>query len=140
MESSSGDSGPMSFRSRSGQCLIRAVSTVLAVTLVLILTPCCEVLAALPTAGAPTNADASHTHHDDGDAPPTGEHCAPWLSQTFIPVGDAALPSPGPSGIDAPPPYQPPSVPFPRMASVVPHAGAPPPARALYLLTSRFLL
>jgi hypothetical protein len=130
----------MSFRSRSNQCLIRAVSAVLAVALALLLTPCCEIFAALPDAGTPVNTDALHAHHDDGGAPPPGEHCAPWLDQTFLPVGDAALPSSGPSGMDAPLPYQLPSVQFPRMASVVPHAGAPPPPRAVYLLTSRFLL
>ena len=130
----------MSFRSRSGQRLVRAVSTALAIAFVLLLTPCCEVFAALPAAGVPANTDALHTHHDDGDTPPSGEHCAPWLDQTFIPVGDAALPTSGPTGMDAPPPHQQSSVQFPRMASIVPHAGAPPPARALYLLTSRFLL
>jgi hypothetical protein len=112
----------------------------LAVALVLLLTPCCEVFAALSDAGVPAHMDALHAHHDDGDAPPSGEHCAPWLEQTFMPVGDAAMLSSGPSGIDAAPPYQQPSVQFPRMASVVPHAGAPPPTRAVYLLTSRFLL
>jgi hypothetical protein len=55
-------------------------------------------------------------------------------------VGDVALTSSGPSGIDAAPPYQQPSVQFPRSVRVVPHAGAPPSARAVYLLTSRFLL
>ena len=130
----------MSFRSRSGQRLVRAVSTALAVALVLLLTPCCEVFAAPPAAGVPANTDALRTHHDDGDTPPSGEHCAPWLEQAFIPVGDAALPSPGPSGIDAAPPYMRPSMQFPQMAVVVPHAGAPPPARALYLFTTRFLL
>jgi hypothetical protein len=116
------------------------VSTVLVLALVLLLTPCCEIFATLPAAGAPTNTDASHTHHNDGDAPPSGERCAPWLDQTFIPVGDAALPSSGPSGIDAALPYPQPSVQFPRLARIVPHAGAPPPTRAVYLLTSRFLL
>lgn len=114
----------------------------LAVTLALLLTPCCEVFAALAAADAPANADASHAHHhDDGHAPPSGEHCAPWLEQAFIvPGGDAVWPSSGPSGIDAPLSYKQPSAQFSRMAGVVPHAGAPPPARALYLLTSRFLL
>lgn len=131
----------MSFRSRSSQRLVRALSTALAVALFLLLTPCCEVFAALPAAGTPADTDALHTHHDDGNAPPPGEHCAPWLDQTFIPpVGDAALPSSGPTGMDAAPSYQQPSAQFPRMASVVPHAGAPPPTRAVYLLTSRFLL
>jgi len=130
----------MSFRSRSGQRLVRAVSTALAVALVLLLTPCCEVSAALHQADAPVNNDALHAHHDDGDAPPSGEHCAPWLDQAFIPVGDSALPSSGPTGMDAPPPHQQSSVQFPRMVSIVPRAGAPPPARTLYLFTSRFLL
>jgi hypothetical protein len=119
------------------------MSTALTFALVLLLTPCCEVFAALPDVGTPANTDTLHTHHDDdddGDAPPLDEHCAPWLDQAFIPVGDAALPSSGPSGVDAAPPYQQPSVQFPRITSVVPHAGAPPPARAVYLLTSRFLL
>lgn len=129
----------MSFRSRSGQRLVRAMSTAVAVALVLLLTPCCEVFAALADASTPANMDAIHAH-DDGEAPPSGEHCAPWLDQAFIPVGDSALPSSGSFSMDAPLPYQLPSVQFPRMASVVPHAGAPPPARALYLLTSRFLL
>lgn len=128
----------MSFRGRSGQCLIRAVSAALAVTLVLLLTPCCEVFAALPDAGIPAN--TLHGHHDDGDAPLSGEQCTPWLDLAFMSVGDAVLPSPGPSGIDAPPPYLQPPVLFARMASVIPRAGAPPPARAVYLLTSRFLL
>lgn len=130
----------MSFRSRSGQRLVRAVSTALAVALVLLLTPCCEVFAALPAAGVPAHTDAFHAHHGDGDAPPSGEHCASWLDQAFIPLGDAVMPSSGPTGIDAAPPYQQSSVQFPRMASVDPHAGAPPPGRAVYLLTSRFLL
>lgn len=132
----------MSFRSKNGQRLARAVSTVLAVALVLLLTPCCEVFAALAVADVPAKTDASHAHHhDDSDAPPSGEHCAPWLEQAFIvPGGDAVLPSSGPSGIDAPLSYKWPSVQFPHMAGVIPHAGAPPPARALYLLTSRFLL
>src|SRR4030066_1941421 len=99
MESSSGDSESMSFRSRGGQRLVRAVSTALAVALVLLLTPCCEVFAALSDAGTPANTDTLHTHHNDGDTP--GEHCAPWLEQAFIPVGDVTLPLPGPSGIDA---------------------------------------
>ena len=128
----------MSFRSRSGQRLVRAVSTALAVALVLLLTPCCEVFAALSDAGTPANTDTLHSHHNNGDTP--GERCAPWLEQAFIPVSDAALLSSGPSGIDASPSYQQLSVQFPRMVSVVPHAGAPPPARAVYLLTSRFLL
>lgn len=132
----------MSFRSKNGQRLVRAMSTALAVALVLLLTPCCEVFAALAIADAPAKTDVSHAHHhDDSDAPPSGEHCAPWLEQAFIVSGsDAVLPSSGPSGIDAPLSYKRPSVQFPRMAGVVPHAGAPPPARALYLLTSRFLL
>lgn len=130
----------MSLRSRSGQHVVRGMSTVLAVALVLLLTPCCEVLAALPATGVPAHTDALHTHHDDSDVPPSGEHCAPWLEQAFMPVGDATLPSSGPSGIDAAPPYQQPSAQFPRVATIVPHAGAPPPARAVYLLTSRFLL
>ena len=116
------------------------MSTALAVTLILLLTPCCEVFAALAAAGTPTNTDASHAHHDAADAPPSGEHCAPWLEQVFIPVSDAALPSSGPIGIEALPPYRQPAVQFPHTASIVPHAGAPPPARAVYLLTSRLLL
>jgi len=116
------------------------VSTALTVALILLLTPCCEVFAALAAAGTPANTDASHAHHDDADAPPSGEHCAPWLEQVFIPVSDATSPSSGPSGMDASPPHMRPSMQFPQMAAVVPHAGAPPPARALYLLTSRFLL
>ena len=131
----------MSFRSKNGRRLVRATSTALAVALVLLLTPCCEVFAALAVADVPANTDASHAHHhDDGDAPPSGEHCASWLEQAFLPVGDAVLPSSGPSGIDAAPLYEQLSARIPRMASVVPHAGAPPPARALYLLTSRLLL
>jgi len=129
----------MSSRSRSGQRLVRAVSTALAVALVLLLTPCCEVFAALATAGVPAHAGTLHAHHDDGDTPPAGEHCAPWLDQAFIPVA-AALPAPAPPGIDAPLPYQQFAVQYPRVTSVVPHAGAPPPARAVYRLTSRFLL
>jgi hypothetical protein len=130
----------MSFRSRSGQRLVRAVSTALTVALVLLLAPCCEVFAALSDASTPANTNTLHTHHNDGDALHPGEHCAPWLEQAFIPVGDVTLPSSGPSGIDAAPPYQQSSVQFPRMASIVPHPGAPPPGRAVYLLTSRFLL
>lgn len=130
----------MSFRSRSGQHMVRAVSTALAVTLVLLLTPCCEVFATLPATGVPANTDALHTHHDDGDAPPSGEHCASWLDQTFMPVGDAALTSLAPSSVDSPPPYLLPSVQFPRLTNVVPRSGAPPPGRAVYLLTSHFLL
>ncbi len=130
----------MSFWSRSGQHVVRAVSTALAVALVLLLTPCCEVFAALATAGAPAHTGTLHTHHDDGDTPPAGEHCAPWLDQAFIPIAAAALPASGPSGIDAPQPYQQSAVQYPRVTNVVPHAGAPPPARAVYLLTSRFLL
>jgi len=137
----------MPFRSRSGQRLIRAVSTALAVTLVLLLTPCCEVFAALPAAGVPGNTDTHHTHHDNGDShhddigpPASGGHCATWLDQAFIPVGEAALLSSEPPGIDAPLLFRQPGVQFPRVASIVPHAGAPPPTRAIYLLTSRFLL
>ena len=130
----------MSLRSRSGQHLVRAVSTALAIALILLLTPCCEVFAALLDAGTPAHTGTLHTHYNDGDAPPPGERCAPWLEQVFIPVSDAALPSSGPSGIDASPSYQQLSVQFPRMVSVVPHAGAPPPGCAVYLLTSRLLL
>jgi hypothetical protein len=114
------------------------MSTALAVALILLLTPCCEVFAALATAAVPAHTGTLHTHHDDGDTPPAGEHCAPWLDQAFIPVGTAALPAP--PGIDAPLPYQQSAVQYPRATSIVPHAGAPPPARAVYLLTSRFLL
>lgn len=130
----------MSFLSRNGRRWVRVMNTVLAVALVLLLTPCCEVSAALPNAGVLANTDALHTHHDDGDTTPSGEHCAPWLEQAFMPVGDAVLPASGPTGIDAVPPYQLPSLLFPRLANIIPHAGAPPPARAVYLLTSRFLL
>ena len=54
----------MSLRTKSGQRLVRATSTLLAVALVLLLTPCCEVFAALavadvPAAGAPTIALSS---------------------------------------------------------------------------------
>ena len=66
------------------------MSTALTFVLALLLTPCCEVFAALPDVGTPANMDTHHTHHD-GDAPPAGEHCASWLDQTFIPVGDVAL-------------------------------------------------
>lgn len=135
-----GSSGPMSFRSRKGQCLVRAMSAVLAVTLVLLLTPCCEIFAAAPAAGIPANTDAFQTGHDDCDAPPSGEHCAPCFDQAFFPVADATLSASGPSGIDVAPPNPQHSVQYPRMASIVPHAGAPPPARALYLVTSRRLL
>lgn len=130
----------MSFGSRSGQHLVRAVSTALVVALVLLLTPCCEVFAVLQATGAPANTDTHHTHDDDSDAPFSGERCAPWLEQAFIPSAEAALLSSETSGIDAPLLYTRPSVQYPRMASVVPHAGAPPPGRAVYLLTSRFLL
>lgn len=129
----------MFFRSRHGQDLIRAVSAALVFTLALLLTPCCEVFAALPDTSTPAHSEA-HDHHDNGNAPPTGEHCAPWLEQAFMPMGDAALLSPGPTGMDAPLPYRLPAVQFPVLVGVVPHAGAPPPARAVYLLTSRFLL
>lgn len=133
----------MSFWNRSDQRLVRAISTALTFTLVLLLTPCCEVVAALPDIGTPANTDTHdphHTHHDDGGAPSSDEHCAPWLSQTFVPAGDAALLTSAPTGIDVAPPYPLPSLQFPRIASVAPHAGAPPPARAVYLLTSRLLL
>lgn len=132
----------MSLRSKNRQRFVRATSTVLAVALVLLLTPCCEVFAAPAVGDAPANTDVSHAHHHDDDpAPPSGEHCAPWLEQAFIvPGGDAVLPSSGTSGVDAAPLHEQVSVPITRTASVVPHAGAPPPTRALYLLTSRFLL
>lgn len=130
----------MSFRSRSGQYLVRAVSTALVVALVLLLTPCCEVFAVPQAAGAPVNTDTHQTHHDDSDAPLSGEHCASWLDQAFFPADEAVLLSSEPPGINAPLLYSQPTVQFPRMVSVVPRAGAPPPMRAIYLLTSRFLL
>ncbi len=128
-----------SYRNRDSRGSVVAGLTV---ALVLLLTPCCEVFAALAVADVPANTDASHAHHhDDSDAPPSGEHCAPWLDQAFIvPGGDAVLPTSGPSGVDATPRHEQVSVRIARTASVVPHAGAPPPTRALYLLTSRFLL
>ena len=129
----------MSYRSCGGQRLIRAVSTALVVALFLQLTPCCEVLAALPTTGVPATT-GTHHNHDDVDAPLSDECCAPWLDQAFIPASEAALLFPEPLGMDAPLLHGQPSVQFPRMASVVPRAGAPPPTRAIYLLTSRFLL
>lgn len=137
-----GDSVFMSLRSKNRQRFVRATSTVLAVTLVLLLTPCCEVFAALAVADVPVNTDVCPAnHHDGGQAPPLGEHCAPWLEQAFIvPGGDAVLPSSGPSDVAAMPRHEQNSVPITRSASVVPHAGAPPPALALYLLTLRFLL
>ena len=130
----------MSFKSRSGQHVVRAMSTALAVALVLLLTPCCEVFASLTVADVPAHNDTPHNHHDDGNAPPSGDHCAPWVEQAFIPATDVALLSPGPSSMDAPLPYQLPSMQYPHINRVVPHAGAPPPTRAVYLLTSRFLL
>lgn len=125
----------MSFRSRSRQHLVRAVSTALMVALVLLLTPCCEVLAV-----PPANTDTHHTHHDDGDAPLSGEHCAPWFDQAFLLANETALLASEISGIDAPLPYTRTSVQNPRIIRVAPRAGAPPPTRAVYLLISRFLL
>lgn len=128
------------FRNRHGQCLVRAISTALLVGLVLLLTPCCEVFAALPNAGTSASADAHHNYHDDGNTRPAGGHCASWLNQIFVPASDAALPASAPTGIDAAPPYQRPSLQAPHPAGVVLPGGAPPPGRAVYLLTSRFLL
>ena len=130
----------MSIRSRSRQHLVRAVSTALMVALVLLLTPCCEVFAAPQAAGAPENTDMHPAHHDDGDAPLSGEHCAPWFDQAFIPVNETALPASAVSGMDAPLPYTQTSVQYPHITRVAPRAGAPPPTRAVYLLISRFLL
>jgi hypothetical protein len=130
----------MTFQSRSSQHLVRAVSTALVVALVMLLTPCCEVFAVPQAAGAPENTDTHPAHHDDGDAPLSGEHCAPWFDQAFIPASEAALLASEVSGIDAPLPYTQTSVQCPRMIRVTPRAGAPPPTRAVYLLTSRFLL
>lgn len=137
-----GDSEFMALRSKNRQRFVRATSTVLAVTLVLLLTPCCEVFAALAVASVPANTDVCPAnHHDDGHAPPSGEHCAPWLEQAFIvPGSDAVLSSFGPSDVAATSQHEQIFVPITRTAGVVAHAGAPPPARALYLLTSRFRL
>ena len=140
MKLPTGDTGNMFFRGRRHRYLVRVVSAALLVTLVLLLTPCCEVFAAIPISGVLANPDTQHTHHADSDVPASGEHCAPWLSQTLVPTGDAVLPASPPAGIGAAPPCQLLSISFPRLASVVPHAGAPPPARAVYLLTSRLLL
>lgn len=134
----------MPFWSKNGQRLVRVTSTALAVVLVLVLplAPCCEVFAALVVADMPKkNTDTSPVHHNDGHVSPSGEHCAPWLEQTFIvPGSDAVLPSSGPSGIDTTLSYKQPSVQFPRIAGLVPHARPQPSARALYRLTSRLLL
>jgi hypothetical protein len=123
-------------RRRSAQ----VIASLQLVVLVAVFTPCCEVFAALGAAGVPAHTDTPHSHQDDSDAPPSGEHCAPWFEQAFMPVGGAALLSPGPSGMNVPLPYQLPTTQYLRLARIVPHAGAPPSARAVYLLTSRFLL
>lgn len=131
----------MSFRSRSRKFRDRAVSAALVVALVLLLTPCCELFAALHQSGAPANAAAAHIPHGDEHQLPAGEHCAPWLEQTYMPASTLALPAVDPQGgIDAVPPAK--AWPVARMLvlKVVPRAGAPPRLRSVYLLTSRFLL
>jgi hypothetical protein len=117
------------------------VSAALVVALALLLTPCCELFAALHQSVAPASAAATHTPHDDDHQLPAGEHCAPWLEQVYMPASTVALPAVDPQGdIDAVAPAA--AWPVARMLvlKVVPRAGAPPRLRSVYLLTSRFLL
>lgn len=128
-----------SYRNRSGR---GGIATGLAVALVLMLTPCCEIFAALHAGG--TAAGEAHSHSTSGDqhSPlPSGENCAPWFEQAFVPASDAVLPPVARAGVDdlAWPAVLAPFVTAPRLGSVVPRAGAPP-LRPRYLLTQRFLL
>jgi hypothetical protein len=77
---------------------------------------------------APANAAAAAIPHGDEHQLPAGEHCAPWLEQTYMPASTLALPAVDPQGgIDAVPPAK--AWPVARMLvlKVVPRAGAPPP-------------
>jgi len=126
-----------SFRNRNGR---GGIATGLAVALVLMLTPCCEIFAALHAGG--TAAGEAHSHSTSGDqhSPlPSGENCAPWFEQAFVPANDAASPPVSRIGVDdlAWPAAWP--VAQSRPGNVAPHAGAPP-LRPRYLLTQRFLL
>ena len=92
----------MSIRNRSRKFRDRAVSAALVVALVLLLTPRCELFAALHQSGAPANAAAAHILHDDEHQLPAGEHCAPWLEQVYMPASTMVLPAVDPQGgIDA---------------------------------------
>lgn len=127
---------------RLGRTATRGVAACLVVTLALLLTPCCEIFAALQDAGsspAGTVPHADHADHDDGHAPQSSDHCAPWLDQVFAPVSGTTEPAVLSQGAGMSVPV---SVLFPTPLSwsgvkIVPHAGAPPPTRALYLLTLR---
>jgi hypothetical protein len=116
------------------------MSAALAAMLVLLHAPCCDVFAAPPAVGVPADTAVTQTRHDDCGAPVSGERCAPWLDQVFVPADDAVLSVSAPSGVDAPLLSGHVSVPTQRMTGVVPRAGAPPPVRAVYLFTSRLLL
>ncbi len=112
----------------------------LAVALVLMLTPCCEIFAALHDGGRAAGETHSHSSSGDQHSPP-GENCAPWFEQAFVPANDAVLLSTLGAGVDylAWPAALALFVTASRLGKVVPHAGAPP-QRSLYLLTQRFLL
>lgn len=124
------------------------MSAALAVVLVLMQAPCCEAFAAVPPAAVPAEKDAIQCRHDDCGmgrhddcgVPTASERCTTWLDQAFFPVDDALPPVSGSPGVDAPLPNAGISVQTACVTGAVPHAGAPPPARALYLFTSRLLL
>jgi hypothetical protein len=130
----------MIFRGRSSQHLVRAVSSSLVLTLALLLTPCCEILAAQPTNNTPATSKALHTQHDNGSSAGSGERCTPWPEQAFIPADEAVSFALVPPDMDVPLLYRQPSVQLPHLVSVIAHVRAAPPTRSIYLLNSRFLL
>lgn len=127
---------------RMGRSTTRGVAACLMLTLTLLLTPCCDIFAALQAASPSPTETSSHVDHDHDHAPISSEHCAPWLDQAFVPTGVTTLAAVIHPGFELPIPisvFSSASLPDTK-AKVVPHAGAPPPTRALYLLTSHLLL
>lgn len=129
----------MAFRSRCNRQLIRATSTVLSVTLVLLLTPCCKVMAGSHHAAAPVSGGAPPDGHGDCNAPSPDGVCGLQLKQAFVPVVDAGLPT-GASGLHAVLPSRQFSTHLSHRVGIVPRAGAPPLSRVIDLRSSRLLL